>query len=33
MTRELSAAAPRPSGGGLLAWLRSALWVAPAMAA
>jgi len=33
MTRELSAAAPRPSGGGLLAWLRSALWVAPAMTA
>jgi acetyltransferase len=33
MTRELRVAAPRPSGGGLLAWLRSALWVGPAMTA
>lgn len=32
MTRELRVAAARPSSGGLLAWLRTALWVAPAMA-
>lgn len=33
MTRALKAAAPRPAAGGLLAWLRVMLWVAPAMPA